>query len=200
MTFLPFTALDRDLFKCKRVDLGLVVDTTGSIQLKNVPYLRRSLKQLIDGFDISEEGTHVSFETFANHSKLHNTFKDEHFHDNKVMRKLIQNSIQELTMPTRLDRALVTADQEMFTKENGDRAGVRSVMVLYTDGKSHPETKNFEPAVKSLKVRLRSRGTGYSSVCIYVCTKCDDYCRPTTREIFMKRSLKIFCFCLNNRT
>ena len=48
---------------------------------------------------------------------------------------------------------------------------------------------------------LRSRGTGYSSVCIYV-KNMHEVGRliPTIiREIFKKRSLKIFCFWLNNR-
>lgn len=57
-------------------------------------------------------------------------------------------------MPTRLDKALLKADEEMFIKENGDRAGVPSVMLLYTDGKSHPETdrEDLVRAVISLRV------------------------------------------------
>ena len=130
-----------------------MVDTTKSIQRKNVPLLKKSLKQLIQKFEISEDGTHISFETFAKESKLHNTFKSDSFHSSKAMVNLMQKSIRKLTMPTRLDKALFKADQEMFTKENGDRAGVPSVMVVYTDGKSHPETKDFMPAVISLRVR-----------------------------------------------
>lgn len=142
-----------DSAKCSPLDLGLVVDTTKSIERKNVPVLRRSLKKLIQEFDISEEGVHISFETFAKDSKLHNKFNDESFHSNKAMMSLIQKSIKKLTMPTRLDKALFKADREMFIKENGDRAGVPSVMLLYTDGKSHPETEDFVPAVISLRVR-----------------------------------------------
>lgn len=115
--------------------------------------LKNSLKQLIQQFDISEDGTHISFETFAKESQLHNTFKSEYFHSNKAMVALIQGSIRKLTQPTRLDKALFKADQEMFTEENGDRAGVPSVMLLYTDGKSHRDTEDYMPAVISLKVR-----------------------------------------------
>ncbi|XP_078372870.1 collagen alpha-6(VI) chain-like [Oculina patagonica] len=139
-----------DSAKCK-LDLGLVVDTTKSIQRRNVPMLKNSLKQLIQEFDISEDGTHISFETFAKESQLHNTFKSEYFHSNKAMVALIQGSIRKLTQPTRLDKALFKADQEMFTEENGDRAGVPSVMLLYTDGKSHRDTEDYMPAVISLK-------------------------------------------------
>ena len=137
----------------KPLDLGLVVDTTRSIQQKNVPFVKRSLKQLLRKFEISKNATRVSLETFADESKLHNTFKDETFHSLKAMEALIQERINKLSAPTRLDKALFKAKNEMFREENGDRAGVPSVMALYTDGKSHPSSKNFLPAVISLRVR-----------------------------------------------
>ena len=56
-------------------------------------------------------------------------------------------------MPTRLDLALKTAKEQMFADENGLRLGVRKVMVLYTDGRSHPDTEDFYMDVLSIKVR-----------------------------------------------
>ena len=53
-------------------------------------------------------------------------------------------------MPTRLDLALKTAKEQMFA---GSRPGVRKVMVLYTDGRSHPDTEDFYMDVLSIKVR-----------------------------------------------
>lgn len=118
--------------------------------------MRRALKQLVAGFDVSEDGTHVSLETFNKHSKLHNTFSVESFHSVKAMKGLIHESIGKLVNLTRLDKALFLADQEMFTEENGDRAGVMNVMVLFTDGKSHPNlTEDFMPAIDSLRVRSK---------------------------------------------
>lgn len=130
----------------------MVVDTTKSIQRENVPFLKNSLKQLIQNLDVSENGTHVSFETFAEESILHNKFNNASFHSAEAMEVLIEKSLDKLTMPTRLDYAIFTADEEMFVEESGDRPGVRTVMVLYTDGKSHPDTKDFMAAVRSLKV------------------------------------------------
>ena len=141
--------------KCK-LDLGLVVDTTKSIEKgnpNNINYLKESLKLLIQAQDVSESGTHVSLETFAANSVLHNKFNEGSFHSNKAMEDLVEKSIGNLTMPTRLDYAIFKANEEMFTEGNGDRAGVRSVMVLFTDGKSHPNTTSFMGAVDSLMVR-----------------------------------------------
>ena len=155
-SFLRFICVGSGSSKCK-LDLGLVVDTTKSIQRENVPFLKNSLKQLIQNLDVSENGTHVSFETFAEESILHNKFNNASFHSAEAMEVLIEKSLDKLTMPTRLDYAIFTADEEMFIEESGDRPGVRNVMVLYTDGKSHPDTENFMAAVRSLKVSHSSR-------------------------------------------
>ena len=103
---------------------------------------------------VSQHGTHVTLETFAADSVLHNKFVDESAHNIEAIENLVDEKIDKLTMPTRLDYAIFKADEEMFIEENGDRAGVRSVMVLYTDGKSHPNTSMTElyGAIVSLKV------------------------------------------------
>ena len=132
-----------------------MVDTTKSIRRgnpQNVYFLKESIKLLIQAHDVSESGTHVSLETFAEESVLHNKFNNRSFHSNKAMEDLVEKSIGKLTMPTRLDYAIFEADEEMFTEQSGDRAGVRSVMLLFTDGKSHPNTTNFMGAVNALKV------------------------------------------------
>lgn len=153
--------------KCK-LDLGLVVDTTKSINQgnpNNTNLLKNSLKILIRSMDISENGTHVSLETFAAESVLHNNFKNGSFYSVKAMEGLIDKSIGKLSQPTRLDYALFQADDEMFSHESGNRAGVRSVMVLYTDGKSHPDTKDFMGAVANLKVSLKRIYKPCSNTC-----------------------------------
>ena len=129
-----------------------MVDTTKSIKEKNVPKLKKALQHLVQQFDISEDGTHISFETFAKESILHNKFNDPAYHSEQAILNLISNKI-ELSKPTRLDSALSMAKDKMFIEENGLRAGVEKVMVLYADGRSHPNTKDFYLDVIALKVR-----------------------------------------------
>ena len=138
---------------CK-LDLGFVVDTTKSIKKVNIPKLKRTLKLLVQQFDVSEDGTHVSLGTFAKESTLHNKFSDSKYHSKEAFSTLIEESINKLRMPTRLDKAIQMANDEMFTKESGDRPGVLSVMVLLTDGKSHPDTDvaQYMEDVKDIKV------------------------------------------------
>ena len=140
-----------EISKCK-LDLGLLVDTTKSIKYENLPKLKEALASLVNQFDVSPDGTHVSLATFDRKSTLHNTFNDNIYHSNKAIDDLITNGINELNMPTRLDIALKTAKERMFTEQGGQRPGVRSAMVLYTDGRSHPSTQDFFLEIVALKV------------------------------------------------
>ena len=140
-----------EISKCK-LDLGLLVDTTKSIKIANLPILRAALRDLVNQFDVSPDGTHVSIETFHKKTTLHNTFNNDSYHSNKAINDLITNSINELSQPTRLDIAIKTAEERMFTAEGGQRPGVRGAMVLYTDGRSHPATQDFFLEIVALKV------------------------------------------------
>ena len=137
--------------KCK-LDLGLLVDTTKSIKYENLPILKEALRNLVNQFDVSPSGTHVSLETFHKRSTLHNTFNNNIYHSNKAIDDLITNRLNKLNQPTRLDIAIKTAKEQMFTVQGGQRPGVRSAMVLYTDGRSHPATKDFFLEIVALKV------------------------------------------------
>ena len=134
-----------------------MVDMTKSIKARNVPKLIASIEDLLNQFTISASETHVSLETFASDSKLHNTFKDEAFYSQAAMLGLLKNSTKKLRNPTRLDKAIKMANELMFTEQNGDRPGVPSVVVIYSDGRSKPEkTENFLEDIKSLKVSNQS--------------------------------------------
>lgn len=141
------------LSSCK-LDLGLVVDTTQSIKQKNINELKTVLKKLVQQFDISNDGAHIALETFGDKSVIHNLFDEPKFFEKNSLTNLIDEKIDKLTKPTRLDLALEKADLELFTRENGDRHGVRSVMVLFTDGRSHPketEKKKYKEHLRSIK-------------------------------------------------
>ena len=140
---------------CK-LDLGLVVDTTKSIKEENIPNLKEALKGLVQQFDVSNDGTHVSFETFAKTSIIHNSFKDNKYRSEDAVLSLMDKEIDKMGKITRLDLALQKANDEMFTEKNGDRPGVRTVMVLFTDGRSHPRQTDVDTiltAVSDMKVR-----------------------------------------------
>ena len=142
------------------MDLGLIVDTTKSIKEVNIPILQNALKHLIEEFDIGSDKTHVSLETFSNEATLHNKFSDEQYHNEAALLELITNSVNDLAQPTRLDKALVLSKDEMFAEENGLRSDAQTVVVLYTDGRSHPDTEDFFLDIIALKVNKKKRQSG----------------------------------------
>ena len=123
--------------------------------------MKKALRNLVSHFDVSPSGTHVSFETFHKKSTLHSKFNDDNYHSNKAIDDLITSSLNKLSQPTRLDKALKTANESMFTTQSGQRPGIRSTMVLYTDGRSHPATKEYLLEIAALKVRSLLSGFQY---------------------------------------
>ena len=129
-----------------------MVDQTGSLQDENLPIIRESLKRFIQKFTIGPDDTHASLESFGEFSTVHNTFNDPDYHSEQAMLDLIDAQLTEFDHITRLDRALSTADENMFISDSGERPGVPSIMVLMTDGKTNPASEDFSLTVDSLKV------------------------------------------------
>ena len=132
LVFLPVSI-------CKP-DLGLVVDRTKSLGSENIPVLKAALADLVQKFDISEDATHVSLETFFKTATVHNRFNDPTYWSVSAVIDLINNSFNKLRSPTRVDRALEAANNIMYTAENGDRSGEINVLVVFTDGRTQDQT------------------------------------------------------------
>ena len=131
-----------------------MVDTTRSLRERNVPVLREALANLVQKFDISEDKTHVSLETFARTATVHNAFNDPAFWSVNALIGLINGTIGTLRSPTFLDRALREANGTMFTEENGDRPGEMNYLVVFTDGRTNERTDfdAFASAIEGLRV------------------------------------------------
>ena len=135
-------------------DLGLVVDTTKSLGYENIPVMKKALALLVQKFDIAEDETHVSLETFNKKAQVLNKFNDPNYWSVNAVTDLINTSIDKLKSPTRLDYALKEANGTMFTEANGDRPGKRNVLVVLTDGRTHESTDldKYGDYIEDLKV------------------------------------------------
>ena len=117
-----------------------MVDTTRSLHDENVPILKEALIDLVQKFEISENKTHVSLETFHRSATVHNLFNDPDFWSVSAVIDLINNDIDRLRSPTFLDRALREANEIMFTQASGDRSEEVNVLVVFTDGRTNDRT------------------------------------------------------------
>ena len=127
-----------------------MVDRTKSLGSENIQVLKDALVDLVQKFDISEDTTHVSLETFFKRATVHNKFNDPTYWSVSAVIDLINNSFDKLRSPTRVDLALEAADEIMYTAANGDRSGEVNVLVVLTDGRTQDAT-NFNALNSSVE-------------------------------------------------
>ena len=127
-----------------------MVDRTKSLGSENIQVLKEALVDLVQKFDISEDTTHVSLETFFKRAEVHNRFNDPTYWSVSAVIDLINNSFDKLRSPTRVDLALEAADEIMYTAANGDRSGEVNVLVVFTDGRTQDAT-NFNALNSSVE-------------------------------------------------
>ena len=133
-----------------------MVDRTKSLGSENLPVLRAALADLVQKFPISEDKTHVSLETFFKFATVHNRFNDPTYWSVSAVIDLINTSFDKLRSPTFIDRALQTANDTMFTVQNGDRPGVMNALVAFTDGRTNDDSDLalLQSAVADLEVTI----------------------------------------------
>ena len=135
-------------------DLGLVVDTTKSLKNENVPVLKEALTDLVQKFDISEDKTHVSLETFHKKATVHNRFNDPTYWSVNAVIDLINTSINKLKSPTFIDRALEDANSIMYAVANGYRSGNGNVLLVFTDGRTNDDTDLYKLASSTIALEV----------------------------------------------
>ena len=135
------------------MDLALIADKTESIHQDKFELLKGFLLEITDSMDISPVTTHEAVITFANYPKVLNTFGDVSYYSNENMSILVYKIDDKLSHPTRIDRALEAANEQLFTKEGGDRPDFPNSLVLLTDGKTHKDSKPYDKIIPLLEVR-----------------------------------------------
>lgn len=147
----------------KGVDLAILLDRTKSITGADYMEAKGFVKQLVQSLNISRDATHLGLILFAGEAKVLFTFGDEEFHSNEACVNRINRISRRRFMPTRTDRALEAANFLLFVPEAGDRPANPNVLIILTDGKTHPTSKPFPqivPLLKAKKVHIVVVGVG----------------------------------------
>ena len=110
------------------VDLGLIVDGSGSISRTNWGKTKEFLINITKEFELSEKGSHVSIMVYSTNPKLDvkfNTFPGAR-HNTINLEKAIRD-LGRARGSTFIDKALKLANEEMFTTASGMRTDVQRV-------------------------------------------------------------------------
>ena len=114
--------------------------------------------EVADALDLGFDATHTGIILFAKNPTVLNTFDDSDYYSNEALHYLISSINDTLGDRTFIDRALVAANEKLFTVEGGDRPEFPNVLVLLTDGRTNPQSRNFSEIVPLLKVSQRVDG------------------------------------------
>ena len=107
--------------------------------------MKAFLKQLTDEFDISPSGTHVAVVAYSTNPRVvfkFNTLQGSQLNTDKV--KKLLDSIPHQRGLTYIDRALLFADGEIFTVQNGMRPQVTKVLLSRLKEKDGSVAERFK--------------------------------------------------------
>ncbi|XP_067022326.1 uncharacterized protein [Acropora muricata] len=118
------------------IDFAMIVDASGSISRRNFAKLLEFIEKMLDGFDISEKGTHIAIIEYSTRPSVQikfNEFSGAYLNAANLKRKI--RRIRQSRGFTFIDKALRMASTEIFAEENGMRPNVTKVALVMTDGK-----------------------------------------------------------------
>lgn len=92
-----------------------MVDRTRSIGFRNFNLLKGFLLELKDALTIGPDATHTAYILFDETPEVLNSFADSEFYSGEKVHDLIESIPDTLGSKTYIDRALKTANDELFT-------------------------------------------------------------------------------------
>ena len=138
------------LVTCKaKVDVGFVLDSSGSIR-NDYQNEKDFLKSVAAVFGVSKNESRAGVITFSHNVEHSIKLKD---HTDLTTFSAAVDAIPLMGSVTRIDKALRLTQKELFTTENGARAGLPKILLLLTDGSQTPSADAEDPATIAEELR-----------------------------------------------
>lgn len=113
------------------MDFAFILDGSGSISRSNWGRIKDFVKRIIDSFAVSPGGSHFALLEYSDEPKVYLRFND--FSGAQLNGVNVKRKVEEIIQSggkTFIDKALILANQEIFTQENGMRSGVKKVSYI----------------------------------------------------------------------
>lgn len=110
------------------LDFALIVDTSGSISRRNFRKLLDFIEEMVDGFDISEDGTRIAIVEYSTNPSVQVKFNDlsgAALNAANLKRKV--RKIPHVRGKTYINKALAMANRDVFSAKGGMRQDVLKV-------------------------------------------------------------------------
>ena len=114
---------------CKATaDVAFLVDSSGSIGRRRWPLMQDFLKKVTNVFNVGPDGTHIAVIAYSTNAKLEFTFNT--LSGAQITADEYGELIDKIGFQrgfTYIDKALIMADEQVFTTSAGMRPGVSQV-------------------------------------------------------------------------
>lgn len=104
------------------------MDTSGSISRRNFQHLLGFIRSIVDGFEVSEDHTHIAIVEYSTKASVQLKFND--LTGSELNKPNVRNKVRAIPHKrgyTYIDKALRLANDEVFTLRAGMRDDVRKV-------------------------------------------------------------------------
>ena len=133
------------------MDVGIVIDSSSSVRSDNFEEVKKFLIHLVGKMHVSHRMTHVGVIRYN-----HKAFLDWDFSSDRAQNAAnLKAAISQLAYKpggTRTDRALETANKDLFEQNHGERPDVPHILLVITDGKTSSRSKPYQEVLAPFKV------------------------------------------------
>ncbi|KAJ7383096.1 hypothetical protein OS493_030626 [Desmophyllum pertusum] len=145
--------------KCNQaLDIAVVIDGSESVKEPNFKVCLQFVANLTNRFNVSEQGTHFGGLVYSTNVYPQFTFKDFQYYNAKNLTEKFL-SFPYVREGTRTDKALIAANMDLFSEKGGDRADKPDVLIVITDGLTHPtESTPYPTVLKPFKASIVTLG------------------------------------------
>ncbi|CAH3168650.1 unnamed protein product [Porites evermanni] len=162
-TSCPTPQTESTFVSCCKVDLGVLMDESGSISDDDFRREKNFVAELAKGFsNFGPNGVQMGVVSYSTYANVDIKLKA---YSNKADFMKAVDRIKHRGGWTYTDRALTLAKTELFQPSNGARKGVTKILLVVTDGASNGGIKSLRSPVEELrssKVNIFSVGVGQS--------------------------------------
>lgn len=148
---------------CTRtLDLAVILDATKSVGKIEFEKSKDFALALVNCMNIYPGGTHLGLMVYNINATILIKFNEEDKQDPVIVKSILDQT-NKLQARTFTDRALIKANDELFTSESGDRPQAPDVLVLVTDGRTNTDSVPYDVVLAPLKekgVKIIAVGVG----------------------------------------
>lgn len=139
---------------CTRtLDLAVILDATKSVGKIEFEKSKDFALALVNCMNIYPGGTHLGLMVYNINATILIKFNEEDKQEPVIVKSILDQT-NKLEARTFTDRALIKANDGLFTSEGGDRPQAPDVLVLVTDGRTNTDSVPYDVVLAPLKVGL----------------------------------------------